>query len=317
MSYSVILSIVICTRNNERSLQSTLNAIVKCDVPSSWSVELIVVDNGPSEIAASVVRDVAATTSKILIRYCMQAEPGLSRARNRGLRESTGQVIMFTDDDIVPPITWLHDIAGPILMGQADAVSGGVKLGPEVSRPWFKPAHQFCMACTDGLDWCFVGANMGFARRVVDKVQSFDPELGAGALGFGEENLFIAQVRKAGFRVLVRADVSVIHNPRPERIRYDNWIDSATRQGRSDAYIFHHWQQLPTRFPTCRATLARLILWLGRKLSWWASSDPEFAHHREMAWVLSFARFSSLARLKGQPKNYEKEGLRKLRGIMP
>ena len=50
-------------------------------------------------------------------------------------------------------------------------------------------------------DFDLTGANMAFARRVLDKVPGFDRELGPGGLGFCDDTLFSLQLRTAGFRL--------------------------------------------------------------------------------------------------------------------
>jgi len=47
------------------------------------------------------------------VRLINQPNKGPASARNRGAREATGQILLFTDDDCVPKSNWLHSMLEP------------------------------------------------------------------------------------------------------------------------------------------------------------------------------------------------------------
>ena len=266
------VSIIICTRNRAESLRLTLSALAHCAVPASLSVELLIVDNASTDHTPLVVR--RASLPNLPVRYVREPRPGLSHARNCGLAHTAGQVILFTDDDVRPPVNWIELMCLPILSGQADAVAGGVHVPPHydaiLSRPPYR-ARRGWFACNGqleaGLPARMVGANMAFSRAVADRVGQFDAALGAGALGFFEEYLFCAQMLAAGFRLLTRLEISVEHHFELERIGAACLVDMAERMGRSEAYVAHHWerQPAPTLWQVTRAQLGlRARRWLRR-----------------------------------------------------
>jgi GT2 family glycosyltransferase len=112
-------------------------------------------------------------------------------------------VLLFTDDDVHPPIDWIEYMIAPILNEEADAVAGGIRIAPALKRPWLLPEHEMWLASTEYSgcpDWHpLIGANMAVHRRVFSKVGGFDPEIGPGALGHAEDTLFSLQMRRAGF----------------------------------------------------------------------------------------------------------------------
>ena len=63
----------------------------------------------------------AATLCHAPVRYVLEPHPGQSRARNRGILETTGDFVAFTDDDCVVDPGWLDDLGGsfsdPLVMG--------------------------------------------------------------------------------------------------------------------------------------------------------------------------------------------------------
>ncbi len=88
--------------------------------------ELIVVDQGHDDRAATIIRDRDAADT--LLRYVRQETRGLAASRNAGLAAANCSVVAFTDDDCVPSPGWVaavarvfsapnppHAVTGPVL----------------------------------------------------------------------------------------------------------------------------------------------------------------------------------------------------------
>jgi hypothetical protein len=153
----------------------------------------------------------------------------------------------------------------PILNGAADAIAGGVVFPAEyivaLSRPAFSSRRSW-FASTEELDpnrpARMVGANMAFHRRVLARIPKFDVELGAGALGFGEETLFSFQLLSAGYKLIGVFDVFVEHHFDLARLSMEGVLDQARKRGRSHAFIFHHWEHHKSRLVIPRLVLCQL-----------------------------------------------------------
>lgn len=254
------VSIIICTRDRAASLARTLAAIRDVALPPGTDCEVLVVDNASTD-------DTEAVARAAQVRYLREPARGLARARNTGLAAARGDVLVFTDDDVRPEREWLTRLTAPILSGEAEAVAGGVRLAPHLARPWMSAYHRAWLAGTDDLDpqhpSRMVGANMAIARTVLTRVPSFDPELGSGALGCGEDTLFALQVREAGFRIAAALDAAVEHHFEESRLRRTRWLAAARRMGRSDAYLAYHWEGADWLRPwrSIASTAARQIAW--------------------------------------------------------
>jgi glycosyltransferase involved in cell wall biosynthesis len=246
-----VISVIICTRNRASSLARTLESLGTTAVPDALEAELIVVDNGSMDDTRTIVE--AASIPNMTVRYTCESKVGQCAARNRGLLESTGDVIVFTDDDVCVPPDWLARLCCPIIEGCADAVAGGIRIAPHLERPWLSGDLRAWLACTDGnaaIDaGVLVGANMAFARRVLGKVPSFDTELGPGALGFGDDSLFSKQLLKAGYRIVDARDVEVEHHFDERRLSEASFLRIAKNLARSHAYIARHWERVPLSRP--------------------------------------------------------------------
>ena len=311
---SLDISILIVTRNRVGDLKKTLQSMTSVEVPEHLQLELLVVDNGSTDETAEVVNEFI--WRGITVRYIYEGNPGLSNGRNRALAEASGKVILFTDDDVRLPTNWIFGMCGPIISGSADVVVGGIKIAPGLQRPWMTMKHRSFLASSEILrenqPQNMVGANMAFSTKVLHHVPGFDPALGAGALGSGEESLFFHQLQKMGAIICGRLDVCIEHHFDPERLTRKSLLDAAAKMGVSDAYRGHHWAHWGYRLGRLRFGLARLKLVVWRTANR-ASIVEEGCREEELEMVYHQALLRGHIEQHKMPRNYEKYGLVKLK----
>src|SRR5258708_20069101 len=98
------VSVVISTRDRPDRLSRCLSALLALQYPD---YEVIVVDNAPSTSAtADLIRQTYADEPRI--RYVREDHPGLPSGHNRGIVEARGDIIAFTDDDVIVDTCWLE-----------------------------------------------------------------------------------------------------------------------------------------------------------------------------------------------------------------
>ena len=261
------ISVIICTRDRAESLAQTLAAIGCVHVPEKTTVELVIVDNGSTDQTAAVV--LSAHLRNLRIRYLSEPKPGLARARNTGLANTFGDVIVFTDDDVRPPTNWLESMSDPIRNGKADLVAGGVKIPAHLDRPWLRGQLRSWFAATDHIkppEIVFVGANMAFSRRLLRVVPKFDERLGAGALGGNEDYLFYLQAISGGCTVASALDCQVEHHFDRSRLKRTSILKCTAAYGRSAGYIAYHWKK--EKFPKPMIPLAKKQVALMARRLW-------------------------------------------------
>src|ERR1700691_4968336 len=98
------ISVIICTRNHALSLKQTLAELAAVQVPDGLKVELIVVDNGSVDDPRAVA---CAPRQTWPAKYIFEPVAGQTAARNTGIAAASGDVIVFTDDDVRPDAVWL------------------------------------------------------------------------------------------------------------------------------------------------------------------------------------------------------------------
>lgn len=117
-----MISVIIPTLNSGDTIQNTLNSIFSNGFPREL-FEVIVVDNGSQDRTEEIVR-------KFPVRFYKCLKRGQGPARNLGIRESKGDIICFTDSDIIVPKGWLKKISDFLeTRPDVDGV-GGIVLSP-------------------------------------------------------------------------------------------------------------------------------------------------------------------------------------------
>jgi len=213
-------SVIICTYNRSGSLKRTLASLARMEGRDSADWELLVVDNN-SKDDTRVVVDGFIRASGVNCRYLFEKEQGLSHARNRGIREAKGEIIAFTDDDVLLDRHWLRNISLEFENGGAACVGGKILPVWERSCPaWLKGDLLNILALQDlgenkiklanPVIW---GANLSFHSSMFRKYGVFDTKLGHtdGKLYGGEETKFVRLLLDKGENVLYCPNVLVHH----------------------------------------------------------------------------------------------------------
>lgn len=108
-------SVIIPMKNAEATLTRCLESIFASSAPP---LEVIVVDDGSADRSCEIARGFPVR----LVRN--DASPGVSHARNLGAREARGEILFFTDSDVVLEARTLAAVAERLADGALDGVVG-------------------------------------------------------------------------------------------------------------------------------------------------------------------------------------------------
>jgi glycosyltransferase involved in cell wall biosynthesis len=100
------VSVIICTYNRAEMLSRTLESVRRLSVPADVDWELVVVDNNSPDRTKEAV---SRFSEDMPIRYLFEPQQGKTFALNRAVRESTGDLLLFTDDDVQLQPCWLEE----------------------------------------------------------------------------------------------------------------------------------------------------------------------------------------------------------------
>ncbi len=212
------VSIAICTKDNPAILERLLESLARMEQGAGGDPpEILVVDNAPSDDRTRTVCERFPGT-----RYFMEPKVGLNFARNRALREASGAVLAFLDDDVVVDRGWLLGVYEALRENpDARAVTGLVlpfELATEAQvlfeahggfrRGFDKLRHRPRAWPEDPLYPCGAGSfgagcNMLFRRDTLLDLGGFDEALDTGAPlpGGGDLDIFYRVVRSGGLLV--------------------------------------------------------------------------------------------------------------------
>ncbi|MFL5577817.1 MAG: glycosyltransferase [Gemmatimonadaceae bacterium] len=118
-----MLTVAICTWRRAALLRRTLANHAAARLPAGLAWELIVVDNDAS--TDEVQRVVDEFAGRLPVRCVLEPTLGLSRARNAAVRAALGTYVLWTDDDVLVPPTWIAAYARAIARWPDAAVLGG------------------------------------------------------------------------------------------------------------------------------------------------------------------------------------------------
>lgn len=269
------LSAIVCTHNRPDDLRRCLDAFTLVDDP----VEVIVVDSASTPPCRDLVERYASSIPHLT--YLREEVPGLSRARNRGLRHAAGQVVAFVDDDAAPRRDWARKIVEPFADPGVGCVGGACHaFFPECDRPrWlsdrllqFAGITRFDSAreARTSAEWPF-GANIAFRRDVLVASGSFPDHLGrtGTTLLSGEESAAIAAVSDAGWRIALHPGAAVDHAvPRSRCVSRYYWrrlwwagVTRARGEGRRGRTLARLLAAAPVRFGLYLVTWDRVHLY--------------------------------------------------------
>jgi glycosyltransferase involved in cell wall biosynthesis len=210
-------SVVVCTNNRPAELERCLSGIAQQTIQP---LEIVVVDN------AMLDDRTAGIAGRFGARYIQESRQGASCARNRGVAESSGEIIAYLDDDAYPNADWLANLLTGFQDGGVMAVGGRTVApladaesrelcaliqgpGSVMERIVVDKNHPqwFEMTAFGGLG---MTGNMGFRRAAFELLNGFDQRLGLPDAA-GEEQFAVFNLVDRGFKAAYVPDAVVTH----------------------------------------------------------------------------------------------------------
>lgn len=92
------LSVIICTYNRDKYIYNVLKSIAENDF-SQDMYEIILVNNNSTDNTELECTRFQVDYPNVSFVYCVERNQGLSYARNRGIIESSNEILIYVDDD--------------------------------------------------------------------------------------------------------------------------------------------------------------------------------------------------------------------------
>jgi|HubBroStandDraft_1064217.scaffolds.fasta_scaffold16168_4 glycosyltransferase involved in cell wall biosynthesis len=223
------LSVVICTWNRAESLQKTLESIENCRIPSGMDWEILIADNNSTDATSAVCQSFMQRNSE-RYRYLCEKRQGKSFALNTAIENARGDILAFTDDDVLVEPNWLFAVLTAFDAIECIGVAG--KIVPVWNSPkpaWFNVEGPYrlmlaiveydlgdqSVACQ--IDNPPYGANLALRKDVFARYGLFRTDLGpvAGTTFRGEDSEYCRRLMSRGEK-LIYVPGAVVYHPVPE-----------------------------------------------------------------------------------------------------
>ena len=249
------VSVVVPTCRRPNDLACCVDSLLATKYPR---LEVIVVDNAPQEPeTAELVAN--RFSGEPRVRYVREWTPGASRARNLGVRSARGEIVAFTDDDVVVDQHWLAALTHALVANpDVDCVTGLV-MPAALDTPvqlWFEQFGGFNRGYErrvfdlagrrgDTLLYPYTAGALGglgnaaFRRSALRQPDAFDVTLGPGTPAFSAEDQdAFVYLLQAGGRLLYEPAALVRHRHR-EDYSHLRWQVFTYGAGQTAALL--HW----------------------------------------------------------------------------
>jgi glycosyltransferase involved in cell wall biosynthesis len=222
-----VVSVVVPTRGRARYLEVALDSLDSQDLDEPW--ELLVVDDGSEDGTADLLRGRGVKA----VRF--DPARGLNAARNTGVRETGGELVAFTDDDVRAPAGWLRALVeGARRHPDADAFGGPIRARFEGRAPRGcgredPPLTTLDLGPEDRPAELVWGANMALRRPAFERIGEFDESIHGG----GDEQEWLERLAADGGRLVYLADAGLEHRREGDDARLVPLARGAYTRGRA------------------------------------------------------------------------------------
>ena len=218
------ISAVITTYNRSEMLATALEPLLSQNA-GGVCYEIIVVDNNSTDNTRATVEAFIAKGHTNL-RYVFEPKQGIAHGRNAGIAAARGDIIAFTDDDVIVTDNWIAVIKRTFAENPEVEYIGG-KILPDWTEPpphWLTVDHWWPLALLDRGDnrfhvnasnpLCLPTANASFRRELFSRIGLFSPEFSGR-----EDHELLVRLWQSGGQGLYEPDLVVMARVQPERLR--------------------------------------------------------------------------------------------------
>jgi glycosyltransferase involved in cell wall biosynthesis len=317
------ISVVLATYNRAASLQVALDSFSKLNVPPALTWELLVVDNNSRDDTAAVIRSFVQRMGP-RVRYVFESNQGRSAALNTGVTQANGNVIAFTDDDVIFDPDWLAQLHQAFSDPSVSAVAGRIlPLWAQAKPDWLVMDGQQAVVNFDlgdrpqDIRIAPMGANSAFRKEIFPRYGLFRLDLGVRGSRHTitcDDTEFGGRLMAAGERILY-CPTAIIHHPvDPERTTkkyfltwyYYNGVSLTRTEGLPNIGVFY--------FGVPRWFYRQLLADMAR---WFVTVNPKRRFHYKLRTCRSLGSIVESHRLSRQKSKLLEFPARRQSGSAP
>ena len=217
------LSVIICTYNRDKYIYNVLKSIAGNDF-SPEKFEIILVNNNSTDNTASECKRFQSDFPQTEFHYVIEKNQGLSYARNRGIEEATGDVLIYVDDDATVNKEYLQAYSS-FFEQHLTAMAAGGPIIPVYETQEPKWMSHFTLPLITGYlhkgnrvlefkgEKYPGGGNAAYRKSVFEKTGLFNVDLGRkgdNLMGAEEKDIF-DKMRSLGMKYYYLPDTILYH----------------------------------------------------------------------------------------------------------
>ncbi len=242
-----MLTVIICTYNRAKYIGNLLESIAANDLEKA-AYEIVLVDNNCTDNTRTICEAFAESHKDVNFRYVVEPEQGLSAARNKGIKEAKGDILVYVDDDALVDTWYLRTVAEYMAAHpEIDAVGGPIiPLYEDTREPKWMTRYTKELLCGylyfGDAERPFPGerypggGNAAYRAQVFEKVGLFNTDLGRkgdGLMGSEEKDIF-DKMKAQGMRFMYLPKM-MLHHIIPQKKLERDYFDRLTLQiGKSE-----------------------------------------------------------------------------------
>ncbi|MRX68170.1 Glycosyltransferase, GT2 family [Flavobacterium resistens] len=207
-------SIIICSYNRFELLVETIDSVLSV-LQNRQDSEILIIDNKSTDLTSSLKTKYSFDKT---VKYFLETKQGLSHARNRGMEEASGEILVYLDDDVELKSDYF-EVLDSILIDDSISAVGGKVLPFNVSIPSWLPEKYFYLVSVFSpseqpqIVKYLMGANFIVRKSIAEKIGGFDVRLGRNGnkLAGGEEIDFLNRIHSINSIVFYSPKLIVYH----------------------------------------------------------------------------------------------------------
>jgi glycosyltransferase involved in cell wall biosynthesis len=240
------ISVIVCTYNRNDYILKALNSLARQTLPAD-QYEIVIVNNNSTDNTDTLCQTfLQKYRQQRNCFYFIETQQGLSYARNRGIVESSGDILVFMDDDAQADENFLQEICH-FFETTPDAKACGGRIYPDFESKQPEWMSRFLLPLTSTLDKgnkikLFkgtkypVGANMAFKKEVFQQYGMFNPDLGrkGNNLDGSEEKDIFFKLKKDRKKIYYLPFATIKHQVPDKRLTFEFFKRQAIGVGKSE-----------------------------------------------------------------------------------
>src|SRR3989344_4000804 len=197
-------SVIIPAYNSASTIGDCIKALAEQDF-ARRDFEIIVVDDGSKDGTGKISRGAGA-------KVISQDNAGPAKARNRGAKSTSGEILVFTDADCVPQKNWLREMLEPFKSMEIAGVQGAYKtrqksLTARFGQIEIEERYERMKKRAQSLDW--IGSySAAYRKKDFFEAGGFDESFPKAS---GEDPELSYKMQKSGKKLVFNQDAIVYH----------------------------------------------------------------------------------------------------------